>query len=130
MPTEFISLYENNMKISASDLIIAKISVCAVLGSSLAHKKLWESCGRQNAEARTLSRQLEALKQDDFRNLLQKRGDISKVRKKVRERSLIDRNFSRISDYLNSLKRPELNYEGIQRYFAKLFHDPQARLEA
>ncbi|MBW4641647.1 MAG: MFS transporter [Goleter apudmare HA4340-LM2] len=47
-----------------------------------------------------------------------------------RLRSLVERNFGRIRDYLNSLERPELNYEGIQRDFAKLFDDPQAGLEA
>lgn len=47
-----------------------------------------------------------------------------------RLRSLIDKNFGKIRDYLNSLERPELNYEGIQQDFAKLFDDPQAGLEA
>ncbi|TAF05939.1 MAG: MFS transporter [Nostocales cyanobacterium] len=47
-----------------------------------------------------------------------------------RLRSLVDGIFSRIRDYLNSLDRPELNYEGIQHDFAKIFDDPQAGFEA
>ncbi|WP_413174049.1 MFS transporter [Anabaena azotica] len=47
-----------------------------------------------------------------------------------RVRSLVDRIFGRIRDYLNSLDRPELNYEGIQQDFAKIFDDPQAGFEA
>ncbi|MBK1987733.1 MFS transporter [Sphaerospermopsis aphanizomenoides BCCUSP55] len=47
-----------------------------------------------------------------------------------RVRSLVDRIFGRIRDYLNSLERPELNYEGIQQDFAKIFDDPQAGFEA
>jgi nucleoid DNA-binding protein len=45
-------------------------------------------------------------------------------------RSLVDSIFGRIRDYLNSLDRPELNYEGIQHDFAKIFDDPQAGFEA
>jgi nucleoid DNA-binding protein len=33
-------------------------------------------------------------------------------------------------DYLNSLERPELNYEGIQRDIRKLFDDPEAGVDA
>jgi nucleoid DNA-binding protein len=44
--------------------------------------------------------------------------------------SVIDGIFARIRNYLNSLNRPELNYEGIQQDFAKLFDDPQVGLEA
>ncbi|ARV60930.1 hypothetical protein BZZ01_21985 [Nostocales cyanobacterium HT-58-2] len=47
-----------------------------------------------------------------------------------RVKSVIDGLFDRIRNYLNSLERPELNYEGIQQDFAKLFDDPQAGLEA
>ncbi|MTJ08339.1 MFS transporter [Anabaena sp. UHCC 0204] len=47
-----------------------------------------------------------------------------------RMRSLVDSIFGRIRDYLNSLNRPELNYEGIQHDFAKIFDDPQAGFEA
>ncbi len=44
--------------------------------------------------------------------------------------SAIDGVFGNIRNYLNSLERPELNYEGIQQDFAKLFDDPQAGFEA
>ncbi|MBD2593017.1 MFS transporter [Nostoc spongiaeforme FACHB-130] len=37
---------------------------------------------------------------------------------------------NRIRNYLNSLNRPELDYEGIRHDFAKLFDDPQAGFEA
>lgn len=36
----------------------------------------------------------------------------------------------KVRDSLNSLERPELNYEGIQRDVRKLFDDPEAGLEA
>jgi hypothetical protein len=42
----------------------------------------------------------------------------------------IDNLFGKVRDYLNSLDRPELNYEGIQADFSKLFDDPQAGFEA
>ncbi|MBF2005846.1 MAG: MFS transporter [Chlorogloeopsis fritschii C42_A2020_084] len=38
--------------------------------------------------------------------------------------------FARIRNYLNSLERPELNYDGIKRDVRKLFEDPQAGFEA
>lgn len=44
--------------------------------------------------------------------------------------SAIDSVFEKIRDYLNSLERPELNYESIQEDFRKLFDDPQAGFEA
>ena len=44
--------------------------------------------------------------------------------------SSIDSLFGKVRDYLNSLERPELNYEGIQADFSKLFDDPQAGFEA
>ncbi|MBW4559342.1 MAG: MFS transporter [Trichormus sp. ATA11-4-KO1] len=47
-----------------------------------------------------------------------------------RVQSVIDGIFAKIRDYLNSLARPELNYEGIQQDFAKLLDDPQAGFEA
>ncbi|GAX38112.1 apolipoprotein A1/A4/E domain-containing protein [Nodularia sp. NIES-3585] len=47
-----------------------------------------------------------------------------------RVQSVIDGVFGKIRDYLNSLERPELNYESIQQDFAKLFDDPQAGFEA
>lgn len=38
--------------------------------------------------------------------------------------------FVRIRNYLNSLERPELNYEGIQHDIRQLLEDPQAGFEA
>ncbi|PSB05848.1 hypothetical protein C7B62_24300 [Pleurocapsa sp. CCALA 161] len=40
--------------------------------------------------------------------------------------SVIDRILAKIKDYLNSLDRPELAYEGIKRDVNVLFNDPQA----
>jgi hypothetical protein len=42
----------------------------------------------------------------------------------------IDSIFARIRHYLNSLERPELNYDGIKRDVRTLFEDPQAGFEA
>ncbi|HLO47660.1 MAG TPA: MFS transporter [Kamptonema sp.] len=53
---------------------------------------------------------------------------IHNVQDKVQ--SAIDNIFGRIRDYLNSLERPELNYEGIKRDFRKVFDDPQAGFDA
>ncbi|KYC38661.1 hypothetical protein WA1_36415 [Scytonema hofmannii PCC 7110] len=50
------------------------------------------------------------------------------VQKRVQ--SVIDGIFGKVRNYLNSLNRPELNYEGIQQDFAKLFDSPQAGFEA
>ncbi|GAA6622237.1 MFS transporter [Scytonema sp. NUACC26] len=50
------------------------------------------------------------------------------VQKRVQ--SIIDTVFERVRNYLNSLDRPELNYESIQQDFAKLFDSPQAGFEA
>jgi uncharacterized protein YfkK (UPF0435 family) len=44
--------------------------------------------------------------------------------------SAMDGVFGKIRDYLNSLDRPELNYEGIKRDFRKVFDDPQAGFDA
>ncbi|HBB30330.1 MAG TPA: hypothetical protein DC064_00375 [Cyanobacteria bacterium UBA9273] len=44
--------------------------------------------------------------------------------------SAMDSIFGRIRNYLNSLDRPELNYEGIKGDLRKLFDDPEAGLEA
>jgi hypothetical protein len=44
--------------------------------------------------------------------------------------SAINNIFGKVRDYLNSLERPELNYEGIQADFSKVFDDPQAGFEA
>ncbi|MBF2066363.1 MAG: MFS transporter [Calothrix sp. C42_A2020_038] len=52
--------------------------------------------------------------------------------KQVQQRvqSALDGVFGKIRNYLNSLERPELNYEGIQQDFSKLFDDPQAGFDA
>ncbi|WP_414543205.1 MFS transporter [Nostoc sp. CCY0012] len=47
-----------------------------------------------------------------------------------RVESVIEGIFGRLRDYLNSLERPELSYEGIQQDFGQLFDDPQAGFEA
>ncbi|MEO0013468.1 MAG: hypothetical protein RLZZ535_1857, partial [Cyanobacteriota bacterium] len=44
--------------------------------------------------------------------------------------SVIDRILAKIKDYLNSLDRPELAYEGIKRDVNVLFNDPQAGFTA
>ncbi|HAG85757.1 MAG TPA: hypothetical protein DCL61_32615 [Cyanobacteria bacterium UBA12227] len=47
-----------------------------------------------------------------------------------RIQSIIDSIFERIRNYLNSLERPELNYDGIKADMRQLFHDPEAGFEA
>ncbi|PZD70948.1 hypothetical protein C1752_08649 [Acaryochloris thomasi RCC1774] len=47
-----------------------------------------------------------------------------------RLQSVIDQVFAKIRAYLNSLNRPELNYEGVKRDVRTLFDDPQAGTEA
>lgn len=47
-----------------------------------------------------------------------------------RVQSVLDSTFAKIRSYLNSLDRPELNYEGIQQDFARIFDDPQAGFDA
>ncbi|HEY9813678.1 MAG TPA: MFS transporter [Candidatus Sericytochromatia bacterium] len=44
--------------------------------------------------------------------------------------SVMDGTFGKIRDYLNSLNRPELNYEGIKHDFRKVFDDPEAGFDA
>lgn len=60
------------------------------------------------------------------------RNSIVEQYQQVQQRlqSLIDGAFEKIRTYLNSLDRPELNYEGIQQDFAKLFDDPQVGFDA
>ncbi|MBD2041493.1 MFS transporter [Microcoleus sp. FACHB-672] len=43
---------------------------------------------------------------------------------------VVDSILNRVRDYLNSLNRPELNYEGIRRDVRKLFYDPEAGFDA
>ncbi|MGH1396473.1 MAG: MFS transporter [Trichormus sp.] len=47
-----------------------------------------------------------------------------------RIQDLMDGIFERIRDYLNSLERPELNYDGIKHDIRTLLEDPQAGFEA
>ncbi len=47
-----------------------------------------------------------------------------------RVQAVVDRVFDRIRDYLNSLDRPELNYDSIKQDVRTLFDDPQAGFEA
>lgn len=44
--------------------------------------------------------------------------------------SILDSTFGKVRDYLNSLERPELNYEAIQQDFTQVFDDPKAGFEA
>lgn len=44
--------------------------------------------------------------------------------------SVLDSIFGKVRDYLNSLERPELNYEGIKQDFTQIFDDPKAGFEA
>lgn len=47
-----------------------------------------------------------------------------------RIQDVIDGVFGRIRNYLNSLDRPELNYDGIKRDVRQMFYDPQAGFDA
>jgi hypothetical protein len=60
------------------------------------------------------------------------RNSIVEQFQKIQQRvqSVLDGVFGQIRGYLNSLDRPELNYEGIQQDFSKLFDDPQAGFDA
>jgi nucleoid DNA-binding protein len=49
---------------------------------------------------------------------------------KMKVQSVIDGVLGKIRDYLNSLERPELNYEGIQQDVRTLFDDPNAGFDA
>ena len=60
------------------------------------------------------------------------RNSVTQQLQQVQQRlqSAMDSIFGKIRDYLNSLERPELNYEGIKQDFSKIFDDPQAGFEA
>ncbi|MEL6402624.1 MAG: MFS transporter [Cyanobacteria bacterium J06626_4] len=45
-------------------------------------------------------------------------------------KAIINRLLARVRAYLNSLERPELNYDGIRRDLRTLFDDPQAGFDA
>ena len=53
---------------------------------------------------------------------------IQKIQERIQ--SVIDGILAKVRDYLNSLDRPELNYEGITRDVRQLFDDPQAGFDA
>nr|MBW4542663.1 MFS transporter [Myxacorys chilensis ATA2-1-KO14] len=72
-------------------------------------------------EANQIADQIESV----FKSIV---GQIQKVQQTVQ--SSVDRVFSRLRDSLNSLERPELNYDGIKQDFSTLFDDPQAGFEA
>jgi hypothetical protein len=60
------------------------------------------------------------------------RNSIVEQYKQIQQRvqTVLDGVFGKIRNYLNSLDRPELNYEGIQQDFSKIFDDPQAGFDA
>ncbi len=72
-------------------------------------------------EANRIADQVEST----FRSLTEQ---IQKVQQTFQ--SAIDGLFGKVRDYLNSLERPELSYEGLQEDFSKVFDDPQAGFEA
>lgn len=72
-------------------------------------------------EANRIADQIEST----FQSLIEKAQSVKRA-----IQSAIDSIFSKIRDYLNSLERPELNYEGIQNDFRQLFDDPQAGFDA
>lgn len=64
--------------------------------------------------------------------ILQARDQVMEQLQRVQQQiqSVIDQVLARIRYYLNSLDRPELNYEGIRHDFRTLFDDPQAGFDA
>ncbi len=73
------------------------------------------------AEAEQIVAQVEAVRD-------QMLDQLNKVQTRIQ--SVIDNILARIRDYLNSLNRPELNYEGIRQDVRQLLDDPQAGFEA
>jgi vacuolar-type H+-ATPase subunit H len=72
-------------------------------------------------EANQIADQVES----NFKGVIEQ---IQKVQQAVQ--STIDKGFDNVRNYLNSLERSELNYDGIKQDFGKLFDDPQMGLEA
>ncbi|PSB48598.1 hypothetical protein C7B67_17745 [filamentous cyanobacterium Phorm 6] len=64
--------------------------------------------------------------------ILSVRDQFAQQIQKIQEgiQSVIDGILGKVRDYLNSLDRPELNYEGITRDVRQLFDDPQAGFDA
>lgn len=99
----------------------------------------------------SLQERLSHFDRDTLVSLLSQREDISEadanriidqilvVREQMMEQlqsiqnkiqSALDRVFGKIRDYLNSLERPELNYDGLKHDLRTLFDDPKAGFEA
>ncbi|MBW4549935.1 MAG: MFS transporter [Aphanocapsa sp. GSE-SYN-MK-11-07L] len=55
-------------------------------------------------------------------------GQIQQVQQAVQAQ--IEKGLGNVRGYLNSLERPELNYDSIKQDFGKLFDDPQVGIEA
>jgi uncharacterized protein YfkK (UPF0435 family) len=72
-------------------------------------------------EANRIADQVESA----FSNVVEQ---IQKVRQTAQ--SAIDSVIGKVRNYLDSLERPELSYDGIKQDFSKLFDDPQAGFEA
>ncbi|AFY45411.1 hypothetical protein [Nostoc sp. PCC 7107] len=53
---------------------------------------------------------------------------IRSIQRRIQD--VVDGVFARIRNYLNSLDRPELNYDGVKRDVRQLFDDPQAGFDA
>jgi nucleoid DNA-binding protein len=64
--------------------------------------------------------------------ILEVRDNVTSQLQMVQDKvqSVLDRILAKIKDYLNSLDRPELAYEGIKRDINVLFNDPQAGFTA
>lgn len=103
------------------------------------------------AGVESLTERLSHVDRETMISLLQARGDMSEaeatrvvdqmlsVRNQFVEQmraiqrriqDVVDGVFGRIRNYLNSLDRPELNYDGIKRDVRTLFDDPQAGFDA
>lgn len=99
----------------------------------------------------SLSDRLSHFDRNTVITLLQARGDISEeeasrivdqvlsvrdqfvdqvraIQRRIQD--VVDGVFERIRQYLNSLDRPELNYDGIKRDLRQMFDDPQAGFDA
>ncbi len=103
------------------------------------------------AGVESLSDRLSRFDRSTISSLLQARGDMSSeeanriveqvfsVREQFVEQvraiqrriqDALDSVFGRVRNYLNSLDRPELNYDGIKRDVRQMFNDPQAGFES
>jgi ElaB/YqjD/DUF883 family membrane-anchored ribosome-binding protein len=84
----------------------------------------------------TLLSQREDISQEEANQIVDRiesvRNSIVEQYEQVKQKAqaVIDGIFAKTRNYLNSLDRPELNYEGLQQDFSKLFDDPQAGFDA